>query len=538
MIFKELDLNKKDYYFLAFIIIISTILTSYYIIFSAEFGIFCSDVYVYLIDALYFTGHNAGATNFIWLSPIVCFIGSLFIDVGVRSSLCLFITTGLFAILGNIGLYLLFRYKFNDILSTLGVIIYSTTALYVIWLGNGTLDIPAVSLTIWTVLLVVLAIDKNPKYYPYAALVFILAFYTKYTISLIGAPLLIYFIYKRMHYVKGGLKTLKSWDREELKYIKRAILVAIISFVLILIPIAIMGNGYVGFFEQGSNMASGSTGFTVDPAHNVENLYYINYFPNFLSTSHTTFDNNNPVFTNSTVISYILMAFVVIGAAISLYDNRKTKLDKRFLIVSVVLIIASAYSFMNLKATDTIILLMLLFLSARLTSRKPKNDFNLMMFLWLLVYLSFFSYLHIKVNRYFLPAMPVVAYFMVYGVYKLQSKIKINEYIIPVILMCILIPTGFYYADTIEQTDYYHYPEQMADYIITQYPDYQDMYIGSGAIRPFEWYLAKDLKAMHNNEIEKIEGSGVQLYISNKEIKLNNYTEVKNIGDYYLYEKI
>lgn len=538
MIFNELNLNKKDYYFLIFILIFSIILTSYYIIFYNEMGIFCSDVYIYLIDALYFKGIDVGAAHYMWLSPVICFVTSLFMDIGIKNSLSIFITTGLFAIFGNIGLYLLFRYKFNNILSALGVIIYSTTALYIIWLGNGTLDIPAVSLTIWTVLFAVLSIDKNPKYYPYTALLFILAFYTKDTISLIIFPILIYFIYKRSYYIKGNLKNLKKWDKKELKYIKKSIIIAILGFILILIPITIIGNGYNGALEQGSNMAVGGTGATFDSAHNIENLYYINYFLNFLSTTHTTFNNDNPIFTNFTIISCILIAFIVIGIIISIYNNiNKTKIDKKFLAITIILTIITIYSFLNLKATYTIILLMILFLVSRLISRKSDNDFNLMMFLWLVIYLSFFSYLHIKVNRYFLPAMPVVAYFVIWSIYKIQEKIKINKYIIPVILMCILIPAGFYYANTIEQSDEYHYSEEMSNYIITHYPNYQDMDIGSASVRPFEWYLVKYMDPIHNNEIEKIENSNITLYISNKQIKLNNYNEIKNIGNYYLYEK-
>ena len=52
------DLNKKDKYILFTILVFSTILTGYYITFNQNIGIYCSDVFVYLLNALYFTGTN------------------------------------------------------------------------------------------------------------------------------------------------------------------------------------------------------------------------------------------------------------------------------------------------------------------------------------------------------------------------------------------------------------------------------------------------------------------------------------------------
>ena len=60
---KDFDLNKKDYYCLIIIAVFSIILTGNYIIFNSNFGIYCSDVYVYLLNALYYTGVNIRSTE-------------------------------------------------------------------------------------------------------------------------------------------------------------------------------------------------------------------------------------------------------------------------------------------------------------------------------------------------------------------------------------------------------------------------------------------------------------------------------------------
>ena len=73
MYLKDLNLNKKDFYFLGAILTISLILSIYYIVFNMKLGIYCSDIYVYLLNALYFTGININSTTTISLSPVFVF---------------------------------------------------------------------------------------------------------------------------------------------------------------------------------------------------------------------------------------------------------------------------------------------------------------------------------------------------------------------------------------------------------------------------------------------------------------------------------
>ena len=120
---KELGLEKNDKKYLGLILLISTILVIYYINFTMNIGIFCSDVYVYLVNGLYYSGENISANKDLWLTPLISILTSLFFDLGLKNQISIFIVTGILAIIGNIGLYILFRLKFNKILSFLGVMI-------------------------------------------------------------------------------------------------------------------------------------------------------------------------------------------------------------------------------------------------------------------------------------------------------------------------------------------------------------------------------------------------------------------------------
>ena len=79
---KEFNLRKKDYYCLIILAVFSFILTGNYIIFYLNLGIYCSDVYVYLLNALYYTGENIRSTGTIFLSPLIFFLTSLFFFMG------------------------------------------------------------------------------------------------------------------------------------------------------------------------------------------------------------------------------------------------------------------------------------------------------------------------------------------------------------------------------------------------------------------------------------------------------------------------
>lgn len=127
---QDLDIKQKDKYYLLFITIFTTVLVAYYIKFNINLGIYCSDVYVYLLNSIYYTGKNIHSTSNIYLSPVICFITSIFFRMGFVDRTVIYIVTGAFAILGNIGFYLLLKRYFNETMSLTGTIIYSASTLY------------------------------------------------------------------------------------------------------------------------------------------------------------------------------------------------------------------------------------------------------------------------------------------------------------------------------------------------------------------------------------------------------------------------
>ncbi|MCF0226677.1 MAG: glycosyltransferase family 39 protein [Methanobrevibacter sp.] len=526
MISKLINLDSKDKYYLAILTIISIALTIWYINFSLNLGQFCSDVYVYLANALYYSGKNVGVNNDLWLTPLICILTSIFFDFGLKNQVSLYIVTGILAIIGNIGLYLLFRFKLDKITSFLGVIVYTTFALNLIWSGNGTLDIPAVSLIIWTVLFAVIAINKNPKFYIYTIIVFILAFFVRYTVILILPSLILYFIFKK--------KYKAPWS--ELKYIVIPIVVFVVVVALALIIMSVISD-MPRFVTLGLDYIGGYQGSTGNTAYNINLYYYIENFFNFLSCSNITFPGSTPQLNQPTIISALYGILIVIGAIFAVKDNLGTKISKKFIPITLVLAIITIYSFLSLGSSITIVLLFFTFISLRKIFKSDKFDFNLMLISWALINFIFFSYLHFKVNRYFIPSLPVVAYFIVLGVYKINNHFKINKYIIPVVLTVVLLFGAFSLINIVDPSANFKGPEDMGNFIVNEVSDYKDVKIASNTVRPFKWYLQKYVFPIKEYDLDKLYDFNITYYITNQPIdNLTNFTEVKTIEGYHLYK--
>lgn len=520
--FEEFNIRQKDKYYLLFILIYGIILVGYYINFNNNLGIYCSDVYVYLLNALYYTGTNIRSTGTIYLSPLICILTSIFFYLGFVDKMAIYIVTGAFAVFGNIGFYLLLKRYFGEPLSLAGTIIYSSLSLYLTWLANGTLDIPAVSMIIWTVLFTIIAIDDNPKFYIYAILFLVLGVFTRYTVLLILPSLALYYVYEK------GFKI----DRKDLKYIGKGIAIGLVLLAITLSAIMIMGNGNFAAGNQISDGISGAQGAEIDPAYNTDVSYYVANFTNFISNSHTVIDGN-PILENPTPLAWVVIAIIVIGMGIWIYEHRR-KFEKQDIIPLILFILAIA-SFTRISSLVTIILVLL---GLYFMGRESENKTEYFMLAWIFSNIIFYSYYSIKVNRYLLPIFPAVVYFILLSIDTINRHAKINKNILPIIFIVLFIIQAFSFTYTFEKTDEFKTIEDVSNYIIDNNPNYENMSIGVYNVRAYNWWLGGNLLAIESSAEDIIDSSNVTYYISNKELtNVINYTEIKTINDVYIYEK-
>jgi len=373
--FKELSI--KDKYYLLFLTILGTVLVGYYINFNNTIGIHCSDVYIYLLNALYYTGTNIRSTGTIYLSPLICFLTSIFFYLGFVDKFAIYIVTGGFAVFGNIGLYLLLKKFFNEELSLTGTIIYSSLSLYLTWFANGTLDIPAVTMIIWTGLLTVHAIKENPKYYQYAIIFLILGVFTRYTILLTLPAFVLYYVYEK------GL----GIEKNDLKPILKGIGVGLIILIIVLSALMIMGNGNFTATGQISNGIQGTQGTDLDPAYNPDVSYYVANFINFISNTHTVIDGN-PILENPSPLAWGVIGILIIGMGLWLYDNKRKPCKKD--IIPLIFFILAIISFTRISSVITTLLVLIGFY---FLGKDSEHKTELFMLAWIFSNIIFYAFL-------------------------------------------------------------------------------------------------------------------------------------------------
>ena len=517
--FENFNLKNNDKKYLIALILFSTILVAYYINFNIHFGTYCSDVYLYLLNAVYFTGGTIHYPENIYLSPIICFLTSILFRFGLVDNISIFIVTGAIAIIGNVGLYLLLRRYFSELLSLTGTVLYTTFSLNLTWLANGSLDNPAVALTIWMVLIGIIAIKENPKFYRYLFILIAMGFFTRYTTMLAVPPLLLYYVYE------NGFK-IKSEDRKDILI---GIILGVATFGIILYIIYVMSHGNLLLTSQFTNRVSRNNASNTDPAYNPNIYYYLSNFPNFISNSFTSFDGN-PKLENPTVISYITIAITIISSALWV---KTIKLNPKKHIIPLILFIISIISFTHVSSIITIILVLL-----GLYFLGKDSEYKVAYFMagWILANLIFFSAFEIKVNRYILPALPPFIYFITRGLNILQDNVKFNKNIIPIILIALFVIQGFAFTFTFDDTQEFKALEDISDYIMDYDENYQNVKIGAYNMRPYLWYLGYNVTGIESTNIDAIDNSNVTYYISNTPLDLNNYHEIKTVDILHLYE--
>ena len=528
---ENFNIGKKDYKYIAILFIFSAVLVGYYVLFNIDFGIFCSDVYIYLANSLTFSGVNLNHLETIYLGPVVCFATSLLFDVGFRSEASLFIVTGIFAIIGNIGLYILLRTRFNEIQSIAGTVIYSCLSLNVLWLANGTLDIPAVAITIWIVIFTLIAINKNPKYYPVAFAAFIVGFMIRYTVGFILPILFVYFIYK----------THLKLDKQSKRYIKLCIIACVIIILGFIGILYFLDPGNMKFLEIIFNATQGSKGAEADPAYTLDTWFYLKNFLQFISCDYTQFEGIVPNLRSASPLAYGVLAIFLIGVGLSLNKIKQIKIkNKKLAVVALVLAIFICATFTYIIGLVSIILTMVLVIMLHYLIRDSgfeNLDLNFLFLIWFLVYFMYFTYFNTKVDRYMIPLMPAVVYFIMCAVNKIELKTNIKN-VLPIILIALFIVNAFAFTSTIDCDTDLHKNKHVADYIKQIEPNYHDLTIGSANQRPFLWYFAQPIAPISINNPEEIDQSNIDYYIATREIDLNNFTLIKECENMYIYKHI
>ena len=553
------------------------------------------DVYLYLIQALNFSGYQINGYDYVYyLSPLVPYLTSILFGFGYVSELSIFITSGIFYPIAIIGMYYLLKLRFNENISCFGALLYGSMSINLIWAANGTLDIPSISLSIWSLYFFILAMEKNQKYFYIAFPLTVLSFLGKYTGALIIAVLMLYFLSKRD--IFGNIK-------RYFKHLTGGIIAGII-FIVPFFYYYIRNNipfGFINQVEEVSSSASTSTSAISNPVEN--QLFY--YFENLQSIIQFRIK----------FIGYLIIILAIIGLMYGAYQlviyikEYYKKSDKKIsvsfleriklrkeiyfigLILSLFLMIfafftASKISFIASEiiffASAVLFSIMFNSISADLSrlniySNKNKDskkqrkykffNYDLTMLAWFMGYLIFFSAHLTKADRYFTAFAPGFVFFITYSLDMIVKKIderiggkSIGEKddsifnkrlkniktklpkIIPIILIMILL-IGTMNFLTMDKHDPLVDDEKAASlWIKENIPNYSNTSIWADRGPIYTWYL----KTSINYRNEEVNMSEIGEYLDEKNASyyiasdwndtVNGFTKIETYDNVTIYK--
>lgn len=584
-VFSDLNLNKKDSIYLLILFVFSLLITINLVLFNAKVGIFSSDVYVYLTNSLTYAGLNTnhiGDLHNMFLSPVICYLTSILFRLGVNKIISLFIITGCFGILCNIAMYVLLRNRFNSLLSLTGSMLFGSLSLTLFWWANGTLDIPAIGLSIWAMIFTIIAVDKNPKYYLLALPIFVVAVFTRYTALFMLPLMFLYFLSKHDFFDwvdcfisdRDLFKKLlfDFFKSSEFKYIIISIIIAAIVSLLF-IGIILSYGGSLTFVTQSADSITGFKAHTKDRHYNGSRLFYIK---NFLAYLYAT-KIKHPNFIGVNYLSYLVSAILGLGVLLKLGSvvknikpltsqrlSFKTKNFRKILIVLLlVLIVVAAIGFLKSFMISDIALLtgfvVLFALLNKYPIDKKHTNLNILFLAWFLVYFVFFSFLNIKLNRYILTAMPAFVYFVIYAleyIFKVLNNgfedfSKANEekpvkkssfksklsYIVPIVLIILFIFASVNFTSTVAYSKGHHV-EDVSNFLMHHDPDYNEKVIMADSSRFYSWYLNVNVLSHKGVDEESVESSNVTYLITFDKLKhKDTFHQIYKSAGYHVYER-
>lgn len=565
-ILDDLNISKNDFFYLSILTIFSILITYALINFNQVLGIYCSDVFIYLSNSLVFAGYQSSVL-YLYLSPVICILTAILFKLGFLSEASLYLITGIFCIFANMGIYMLLKNKFSSLLSLCGAFLFGSFSLTLLWWANGTLDVPAVALSIWTIIFTILAVDKDSKYYMLSIPFFVLAVFTRYTALFLLPLILLYYLSKHDFFTNLDLLIinrqefsikLKSYIKsEEFRNILKSCAIAFVLLMIFSATILAYGSN-LSFLTQSSTFASGSKGEVIDNAYTTDTFFYLHDFPNFLFSDYVSFDNVIPVLNGSSPMSFFLIGLFAIGIFLFGYKliNVKGKGNSKhnYLvgILFIALLVISILCFkINSIITITIILIDLVMLFAffkKIGIDREIYSMDVLMLAWLLVYFIFFTFLNIKVNRYIITAFPAFIYFVIYAlseILDLSNKFELFEFkkqnilkIIPIILIVFCIFSAFTFTSTVHYNEDFNKNKVIADYLTEYDSDYMSKDVAVSNQRSYNWFLKKYTIPLTDDQLDYLESSNITYYISDDNFNLSNYTMIYQKEGLYLYERI
>ena len=586
MNWKDFNLDRKDSKFLIIIAIFTLVTILFRINTHMNGGIYSPDVGLYLLNSLSFAQmdyyHVVDAAN-LYFAPLICMLTAILFTVGINFKLSILIVTGIFCFVGPFGLYILLKHRFSRLLSLCGTILYCSFSIVAVNLSGGYIDVPATSVAIWIIVFLILAVDKNPKYFLILTPLFIIGFFTRYTVGFTLPVIVLYYLIRRDFIsLIGSLIYDRKTFREravnylhsaEFKYIIISILLSTLIFA-IFCAIILMFGGPLTFIGQSQGTLNYG-GFSSKSANYVPNtIFYFRHFNYIIFNQQRDFNLLFSGFTLLLVAAGVLFKLINTVKNINVVKEiRRNKLsfkDNKFSLLLKIAFVVFAVGFFvgfrllknHLIANIMLFLMFLIFfaLVEKYRVNKEVYSLNLMFVSWFAFYIVFITIYPIKVYRYAIPLLPPFAYFVMWGLeivmdvisngfdseisfidgfskFEVKDKFSTVSKLIPIVFMILLVISTVAYLAPLETKDTTDDLVDCTDYIIANDPDYHN----HSVITPYsfasisKFYLQTNVTPVAEANITSMNDTYL---IIDRNITADNYNLTHRFGNINLYTHV
>lgn len=489
------------------------------------------DTYDLLSNAALFAGKGIGYSDLL-RPPLLPFLTSIYFMFDGLNIGAIFVIDGLLYILGCVGIYLFLKERFTHLISFLGSLLYATSPLMIIFAAAGYYDIPSVSIGIWAIYLTYLGVKRNSKFFYLAFPVAMLAFLTKYSMSLLIFPIFAYILI----------------SRENIKNYKDLIL-GIFSGSLVLVPVLLffytkLGNPiypFMTFFETSGVLMSAE-----HFAYNPDSMYFIKYLPHYLGE--TSF-----LIIFSTLFALLFHLYKKIGKIETLSWNKviekgnKIKLEL-FLILFIALVMITTFGKIHYLFSEVFFFAIIILINNLLSKLGRDCNVELLFLAWLGTFFIFHSVYLIKDHRYYIFLVAPIVYFLALGVKftteKFQFKFKkknLTLYIFSALIILLMISSTVSRFEAIEKAnmDNKVLNENVRDacnWLKNYDPDYKSKVIYADYWSLFAWHLQMDVGKMptfRNNQTILLGAKDFNFTAEDEKMYDRELNKIK--PDYYFY---
>lgn len=466
--------------------IIMVIYTSILVYCQSIRGVNYWDIFIYLQNAMLFAHHNIGSQ--LSVPPVFSLLVSIPFHLGFISENSMFIVSGILFILLVIGLYLLLNECFDNEISFLASLIFSMFSLIVTWALTGATDVPALCFGVWAFYFTVKGLNEDFKYFYPAIGFFVLAFFTRFTegfiLIVMGFYILINFESFRKHLTSKRLM---------------GILLFCMFLGIVICGVYLVNQGTIPFISQFMEVSSSNQVSSINVGYEINPFYYFENLPQYLtslSVSNEYFHSLSTSYNNSTVLSYVFIALVLvylIKFCVNLvkYDECSVSYKKLKQLTVIILSVICIISYTHISYILTELLFTMILLSYYIWLPDKDNQFDYVMFLWLGIFIILHSYHPVKVDRYIIPILVPIIYFTCKSLtYFIKNKKK--TIIAMTLILIILIPINISYMTSITTENQHTHEEKEASQFIKKYDTHYTEYnISSDRGVAFSWYLKK-----------------------------------------------